>query len=127
MADFTTSIVKVIPTPVLIANAVGDDLNHRCVYVNPAFESLFGWTLEDIPDKQAWWFNAYPDPEYQIVVERQWELALETMHLSKEEHVMMKVNIMTKSQKTVRCKVFAEKLGASFPDHYCVAFVPEHE
>ena len=33
-------------------------------YFNPKFTKLFGYTKDDIPDKQAWFEKAYPDEKY---------------------------------------------------------------
>jgi PAS domain S-box-containing protein len=33
-------------------------------YVNPKFNEIFGYTLEDIPKGKNWLEKAYPDPEY---------------------------------------------------------------
>ncbi len=38
------------------------DKDDRYVYVNPYFTKITGYTLADIPDKQAWFRKAYPDP-----------------------------------------------------------------
>ncbi|MBW2615118.1 MAG: PAS domain S-box protein [Deltaproteobacteria bacterium] len=35
-------------------------------YFNPKFTELFGYTIEDLPDKQSWFERAYPDEEYWI-------------------------------------------------------------
>ncbi len=41
-------------------------------YFNPRFVKMFGYTLEDVPDKEAWFRRAYPDPEYRGRVTRVW-------------------------------------------------------
>jgi len=33
-------------------------------YFNPKFKEIFGYTIEDLPDKQAWFEKAYPDEKY---------------------------------------------------------------
>ena len=42
-------------------------------YFNPKFTSLFGYTKEDIPDKQTWFKKAYPDEEYRKDVISIWK------------------------------------------------------
>ena len=33
-------------------------------YFNPRFTKIFGYTLEDLPNKQVWFEKAYPDETY---------------------------------------------------------------
>ena len=46
-------------------------------YVNPMFTEIFGYTLEDIPNKQVWFQKAYPDADYQDEVARTWKADVE--------------------------------------------------
>ncbi len=41
-------------------------------YFNPIFTEIFGYTLSDLPDKNAWFEKAYPDPEYRQKVVSVW-------------------------------------------------------
>ncbi len=42
-------------------------------YINPAFTEIFGYTSQDVPDKDAWFLKAYPDPEYRKKVIKIWK------------------------------------------------------
>ncbi|OQA09325.1 MAG: Cyclic di-GMP phosphodiesterase response regulator RpfG [Firmicutes bacterium ADurb.Bin373] len=42
-------------------------------YINPKFKEIFGYDLDDIPDRKAWFDRAYPDPEYRRRVLDFWE------------------------------------------------------
>ncbi len=42
-------------------------------YVNPQFTKIFGYTLEEIPDKTTWYEKAYPDPALREKVIRAWK------------------------------------------------------
>lgn len=42
-------------------------------YVNPMFTEIFGYILEDIPDKNVWFDKAYPDALYRDEVVRTWQ------------------------------------------------------
>ena len=42
-------------------------------YCNPKFTELFGYTIEDLPDKQTWFERAYPDEEYRKQVLSAWK------------------------------------------------------
>jgi PAS domain S-box-containing protein/putative nucleotidyltransferase with HDIG domain len=52
-------VVELSPVPMSASLPDG-----RITLLNAAFVSLLGYTLEDIPDLDAWWRAAYPDPEY---------------------------------------------------------------
>ncbi|MDQ1336873.1 MAG: hypothetical protein QG552_3823 [Thermodesulfobacteriota bacterium] len=42
-------------------------------YLNPKFEEIFGYTLDDLPDKQTWFEKAYPDETYREQVVSAWK------------------------------------------------------
>jgi PAS domain S-box-containing protein len=42
-------------------------------YFNPLFTELFGYTKEDLPDKDTWFKKAYPDEEYRKKVASTWK------------------------------------------------------
>lgn len=42
-------------------------------YLNPKFKEIFGYTIEDLPHKQAWFEKAYPDTEYRNQVFSAWK------------------------------------------------------
>jgi PAS domain S-box-containing protein len=42
-------------------------------YFNPKFTEIFGYALEDIPDKQTWFEKAYPDVDYRNNVVHAWK------------------------------------------------------
>ncbi len=64
-------------------------------YVNPGFTRIFGYTVEDVPDKATWFEKAYPDPAYRDAVIATWT-----------DDVARCVNQGTVMEKTftVRCK-----------------------
>ena len=47
-------------------------MEQTSTYVNPTFTTLFGYTLEDVPNAACWWPLAYPDPEYRRQVVEEW-------------------------------------------------------
>ena len=42
-------------------------------YFNPKFTEIFGYTLDDLPDKKTWFEKAYPDEKYRRKVVAVWE------------------------------------------------------
>jgi len=42
-------------------------------YFNPKFKEIFGYTIEDLPDKETWFEKAYPDAEYRNGVFSAWK------------------------------------------------------
>lgn len=59
--------------------AIGwSDADGKIEYINRQFQHLFGYTLDDIPDLESWYRQAYPDEYYRNRVVRAWfnEVAL---------------------------------------------------
>lgn len=54
------------------------DVDGRTLFLNQRFIDLVGYSLEDIPDAQAWMRRAYPDPELRRKVTADWAGALGT-------------------------------------------------
>ncbi|MBW2117431.1 MAG: response regulator [Deltaproteobacteria bacterium] len=70
-------------------------------YFNPKFTELFGYTIEDLPDKQTWFERAYPDKEYQKQVFSAWKA--DAVNDSKVGERKLRVF-------TVRCKDGKDKI-----------------
>jgi PAS domain S-box-containing protein len=45
--------------------------------VNNWYQKTIGYTLSDLPNIEAWWQRAYPDPGYRAEVVRSWQAATE--------------------------------------------------
>jgi hypothetical protein len=125
--DFSESFLATLPLPLLVVKAIEDDLNHPIVYVNKQFKYIIRWDLQEIPDKNAWWHKAYPDPSYQNVVIRQWELAVEVADQQNDSSIVMEVNIQTKSNSELRFKVHSERKCSLIDGHYVVIFEPQRK
>ena len=97
-------------------------LNHNIVYLNTSFKDIIGWNLEEIPTKDHWWKKAYPDPQYQKVVESLWEMEMESIDLDKDSLVSITVNIMTKHNSVKRFKVDTELKSSLKDGYYIVTF-----
>lgn len=117
-----TKFFDMLPLPIIVLRMTKETLNHSIVYINDSFKKNIGWSLEDIPDKNHWWQKAYPDPNYQKVVEQLWEMSMETIDLDKNSFVIVTVNITTKHNGVKRFKVYTELNSALMVDYYVVAF-----
>ncbi|AWL11194.1 hypothetical protein HMF8227_00698 [Saliniradius amylolyticus] len=84
--------VDSLPIPALLVKVDKDD-THLVHHLNPLFTQEFGYTQEDIPDKQRWWEKAYPDPDYREAVERQWELEYQLAADSEQDKVSVDARI----------------------------------
>jgi PAS domain S-box-containing protein len=69
--------------------------DQRFAFFNPQFTRIFGYTLDDIPDKSTWFHSAYPDPDYRKQVVDIW-----TEDLKRTNHP----DEMTPQEFIVRCK-----------------------
>ncbi len=46
--------------------------DNRFEYINPTFTDIFGYTIEDIPDRDTWLKRAYPDESYREYINKLW-------------------------------------------------------
>lgn len=108
--------------PILVVELDEESLNHNIIYSNNAFLNSIGWTLSEIPDKNHWWKKAYPDPNYQKVVENLWELGMESVDVNNDSYVTITVNIMTKFNGVKRFEVHTELKSTLKDGYYIVKF-----
>lgn len=119
-----STLLNMMPLPIVLVKYKANTLNHPIVFLNNSFSKLIGWTLEDIPDKEHWWQKIYPDVQYQKVVERQWELEVETALSRDDGFVLLMVNLMTKHNGQKRFKVYTELTDMLIQGYYIVALEP---
>lgn len=117
-----TQFFDMVPIPILVADVTDDPFEQNLVYLNPSFAEKIGWSIEEIPNKEKWWKTAYPDPQYQKVVERLWEVNVDAQSSGEENFVIMSVNIMTKHRGTKRFKVYTELQSSLLEGYHVVAF-----
>lgn len=120
---FPSEFLDRLPLPLLVAKLVNNTLNYPNVFLNQRFLAEIGWSLDEIPDKNTWWQTAYPDRQYQKVVERQWELAMITARESGQNVVSLDVNIMTKFRDLQRYNVFTPNESELLPGFLVIALV----
>ncbi|OWY39183.1 GGDEF domain-containing protein [Xenophilus sp. AP218F] len=71
--------LEFVPIPILISESLLGSSSpsrrfHR--YLNQAFIEQIGYTLQQMPNMEAWYRLAYPDPDYRRQVERDWSQAV---------------------------------------------------
>ncbi|MBP8626105.1 MAG: PAS domain S-box protein [Syntrophorhabdales bacterium] len=59
------------------------DANEKYLYINPKFKEMFGYDLDDIPDRDTWFKKAYPDEEYREKAISFWKQEIETSQVGR--------------------------------------------
>jgi two-component system, sensor histidine kinase and response regulator len=72
-------------------------------YVNPMFTEIFGYSLEDIPNKKVWFKKAYPDENYRKEVARTWQAdARINRETGRADHRTFRVRCKDGTDKMIR-------------------------
>jgi len=87
-------IADFLPYPFIIAEDFGD--KHLNTYLNEKFLEEIGYTLDEIPTIDLWYFNAYPDAAYRSVVIANWNEA--------EQNAQEQDKVFVKMKSQVTCK-----------------------
>lgn len=69
--DFFEAVAQNNPLGLAVVNK-----DQRIEYLNPKFTEMFGYTLEDLPDMQAWYDKAYPDKAVRDRMNLSWKQEL---------------------------------------------------
>ncbi len=67
--------IELLPIGCIIA-----DPQNNTKYLNHTFSKQYGYTIDDIPNKQIWYEKAYPDPEYRKYVRTIWESDIDRLN-----------------------------------------------
>jgi two-component system cell cycle sensor histidine kinase/response regulator CckA len=98
------------PIGITIMNA-----NRHFEYINPTFTEIFGYTYEDLPDKDAWFEKAYPDPVYRQRVKAKWEkYVYQTNQPGEIKHRDLTVTCKNQTRKIVSFRTVVLKTGKHF-------------
>ncbi|OIQ27577.1 MAG: hypothetical protein BM564_12455 [Bacteroidetes bacterium MedPE-SWsnd-G2] len=86
--------------------------------INEQFTEVFGYTIEDTPNLEAWWIKAYPDPKYRARVLEKWN---EVTRVAKASNSNIESN-----EYKVTCKSGQEKTviigGTIINDNFLATF-----
>ena len=89
--------------------------DRRFEYFNPKFTEIFGYTLDDLPDKETWFKNAYPDNEYKKKVVSAWnEDSVERVEIGQIRPRVFKVRCKDGPDKIIHFRAVALKDGKQF-------------
>jgi diguanylate cyclase (GGDEF)-like protein/PAS domain S-box-containing protein len=69
-------LMETSPLPMLIATPPPEG---KTLMLNNRFAEVIGYDIEDIPNLNAWWPRAYPDPGYRIEAQRRWSDSVQRM------------------------------------------------
>jgi len=109
------AIIEVSPVPFAL-----NDNKGNITFLNEAFISVFGYTLEDIPTLADWWLKAYPDPDYRQWVAATWQSHLEKAKREGKAFEQMELRIKGKDNLTRTAIVGAAALEESFEGTHLV-------
>jgi len=79
--DFYQAVLEHAPWGTIVAST---ELDGRCLYCNPEFTRITGYTLDDIPTVQDWIEHAYPDPAYRETVLGNWAVDTSPDHMGRD-------------------------------------------
>ena len=79
-----------------IAMFVTEGSEERIIMMNDRFTSLFGYTIEDVPDVAHWWPLAYPDEAYRNAAKTEWEPRIERALKDRIEIESMEASVCCK-------------------------------
>ncbi|MFP5238548.1 MAG: PAS domain S-box protein [Acidobacteriota bacterium] len=65
--EYFRRLIEASPLPIAVT-----DLSSGSLSINPAFTRLLGYMPQDVPTIDAWWPQAYPDPDLRETVRRGW-------------------------------------------------------
>ncbi len=89
------------------------DVSGTVLYLNPVFTRTFGYDLADIPTVDAWWPQAYPDPDYRGRVAAEWLRRVQAMTATGAPFEPMEVHIVARDGSRRTALVAAAPLGAA--------------
>ncbi len=84
-------LFAVVPVPLCFVTREG-----VIVDVNERFTETFGYSREELPDLNAWWRLAYPDPSYRLWVLTSWEAAVRRAAVEKSDIEPMEYRVTCK-------------------------------
>lgn len=107
-------LFTILPMPISNVCAKTGDI----IRVNQRFIDVFGYTVDDLPNLEQWWVNAYPDPHYREAVKKTWQSALEIGNETGQDIPAHDYHVTCKNGNTITMEVSGINLG----DEYIAVF-----
>ncbi|WP_289075962.1 diguanylate cyclase [uncultured Pseudoalteromonas sp.] len=107
-------LFTILPMPISNVCAKTGDI----IRVNQRFIDVFGYTVDDLPNLEQWWVNAYPDPHYRESVKKTWQSALEIGNETGQDIPAHDYHVTCKNGNTITMEVSGINLG----DEYIAVF-----
>ncbi|TMO80531.1 diguanylate cyclase [Pseudoalteromonas sp. S3776] len=107
-------LFTILPMPISNVCAKTGDI----IRVNQRFIDVFGYTVDDLPNLEQWWVNAYPDPHYRESVKKTWQAALEVGNETGQDIPAHDYHVTCKNGNTITMEVSGINLG----DEYIAVF-----
>ncbi|EIC19378.1 PAS domain S-box protein [Thiorhodovibrio frisius] len=104
-------------SPIPFAITERDAIRH----LNPAFVSLLGYTLSDIPTQEDWFPRAYPNPAYREQVAREWQRRLEQAERAGTPFEPMEVRVHGRDGSVRTMLASAQPLGVAFAERMLIS------
>jgi PAS domain S-box-containing protein len=109
------AVIETAPIPLCMNDDQGN-----IIYLNAAFRSTFGYTLDDIPNLVAWWPMAYPDPQYRAWVEEAWNSRLWRAQREGTAFEKLEVRVLCKDARVRTVVADMVPLGEAFESTHLV-------
>lgn len=116
------AIINASPVPIALNND-----KQRITFLNPAFISTFGYTLDDIPTLADWWAKAYPDSEYREWVKETWRQRLRQAQKSQQAFLPFEQSIQCKNGEVRHVMAGFGPLEGIFDNEYLVTLMDMSE
>lgn len=88
-------LFELAPVPLVLTTPEG-----RVSAVNRQWSSLLGYSVEDVPDLEHWWAQAYPDPALQARARASWAAGVAQLSAGGGEINAMEVQVRCKNGAT---------------------------
>ncbi|MDC9520791.1 diguanylate cyclase [Pseudoalteromonas sp. Angola-31] len=103
-------LFTILPMPISNVCAKTGDI----IRVNQRFIDVFGYTVDDLPNLEQWWVNAYPDPHYRESVKETWQSALEIGNETGQDIPAHDYHVTCKNGNTITMEVSGINLGEEY-------------
>jgi diguanylate cyclase (GGDEF)-like protein/PAS domain S-box-containing protein len=118
------SIIDVSPVPMALS-----DQQQRIIFLNPAFEQMLGYSMDDLHIMDDWWLQAYPDSDYREFAQTSWHTAFETALYDKKSTPPLEFNITCKSGDVKTMLISGAAIEKTLHSIYLTVFydITEHK